>query len=94
MLLTIALCAFSFLAGFIDSVVGGGGLIQLPALLILLPAGTLDADAFGTNKMASICGTLAATWNYSRHVTLNWRAILPAAGMGFAFAALGLILPD
>jgi len=33
----IALCFFSFLAGFIDSVVGGGGLIQLPALLIFLP---------------------------------------------------------
>ena len=87
--LTIALCAFSFLAGFIDSVVGGGGLIQLPALLILLPHGTPDADAFGTNKSASICGTLAATWNYSRHVTLNWRAILPAAGAGFVFAGLG-----
>ena len=37
---TLALCGFAFLAGFVDSVVGGGGLVQIPALLILLPHGT------------------------------------------------------
>ena len=91
MLLTIALCGFAFLAGFIDSVVGGGGLIQLPALLLLLPVSTPLADVFGTNKVVGICGTLAATWNYTRHVEFDWRAILPAAGMGFIFSALGAL---
>ncbi len=86
---TIALCILAFLAGFIDSVVGGGGLIQLPALLLLLPSGTPAADVFGTNKMVGICGTLAAAWNYTRAVQLEWRALLPAAAAGFLFSPLG-----
>jgi uncharacterized membrane protein YfcA len=90
-LLTFALCGFAFLAGFIDSVVGGGGLIQLPAMLLLLPAGTPLADVFGTNKVASICGTMAAMWNYTRNLKFDWAAILPAAGMGFVFSALGAL---
>lgn len=86
---TFALCGFAFLAGLIDAVVGGGGLIQLPALLILLPATTPAADVLGTNKCAGIAGTAAAVWNYRRHVRLSRRATWPAAGAGFAFAALG-----
>src|SRR6266498_3078868 len=53
------LCFFAFLAGFVDAVVGGGGLIQLPALFIFLPT-ELAASVpvvFGTNKFASFCGT-------------------------------------
>src|SRR3546814_1846973 len=48
----LALCGFSFLAGFIDSVVGGGGLIQVPALFVLLPE-TAPVAILGTNKFAS-----------------------------------------
>jgi hypothetical protein len=47
------LCSFAFLAGFIDSIAGGGGLIQLPALLIFLPQAPV-AHLLGTNKLASI----------------------------------------
>ncbi len=91
MWLTFALCGLALLAGFIDSVVGGGGLIQLPALLLLLPAGTPLADVFGTNKVVGICGTLAAAWNYTHHVQFDWRPILPAAGTGLVFSALGAL---
>lgn len=73
-----ALCAFSFLAGFIDAVVGGGGLIQVPALFVLLP-GVPPATLLGTNKASSIWGTLAATIQYLRKVPLEARATLPTA---------------
>lgn len=84
-----ALCGFAFLAGFIDSVVGGGGLIQLPALLILLPQATPFAFVSGTNKMASFWGTAAAAWNYSRHVRIDWRSVGAATVGALVFAALG-----
>jgi uncharacterized membrane protein YfcA len=59
MMLILFLCALSLLAGFIDSVVGGGGLIQIPAMLILL-SGTSVATILGTNKFASCAGTAIA----------------------------------
>ena len=86
---TVALCALAFLAGFVDSVVGGGGLVQLPALLILLPHHTPTADVFGTNKLVGISGTTMAAWNFSRRVEIDWRAILPTAAAGFFFSLLG-----
>lgn len=89
MLVLLALCGFAFLAGLIDSMVGGGGLIQLPALLLLLPAATPAADVLGTNKCAAIAGAAAAVWSYSRHVRLARRATLPTAAAGFLFALLG-----
>jgi uncharacterized membrane protein YfcA len=53
------LSVLAFCAGFVDSVVGGGGLIQLPALFLLLPAElvSVPATVLGTNKLSSICGT-------------------------------------
>ena len=59
---TIAgLGCFAFLAGFIDSIVGGGGLIQLPAMLLLLP-GVPVPTVFGTGKISSLAGTTAITF--------------------------------
>lgn len=86
----LLLCA-AFLAGFIDSVAGGGGLIQLPALLLWLPAGPAGviATVFGTNKLSSICGTSMAVTQYARRVRLNWRTVLPAALVAFVFSFLG-----
>lgn len=69
----------SLFAGFVDSVVGGGGLILVPALFSLYP-GTHPATLFGVNKSASIWGTAAATVQFSRRVTMPWNALLPAAG--------------
>jgi uncharacterized membrane protein YfcA len=79
LLLTAALlCLFALAAGFVDAVAGGGGLIQVPALLALLP-GLPIATLFGTNKLASLFGTgTAATW-YARHIEIPWRTALPAA---------------
>jgi uncharacterized protein len=87
----IYLCVFAFLAGFIDAVVGGGGLIQLPALLVFLPAESSRtlAPIWGTNKFSSICGTSIAVVNYARRVTINWPLILPAAIAALIFSFLG-----
>lgn len=83
-----ALCAFAFLAGFIDSVVGGGGLIQVPALFVLMP-GIPPATLLGTNKGSSIWGTLAATIQYLRKVPFEWRATLPTALAALLFGYFG-----
>lgn len=77
-LVTVALA--SLMAGFIDAVVGGGGLILVPALFGVFPQAA-PATLFGTNKGASIWGTAWATAQYARRVTLNWPALLPAAGV-------------
>lgn len=84
----VALCGFAFLAGFIDSVVGGGGLIQVPALLVLLP-GVPVATLFGTNKAVSIWGTAVATWQYARHIDTPWRSVLPMALAAALFGFVG-----
>ena len=69
--LTIAtalfLLAASFFAGFIDSIAGGGGLIQLPALLIGLPKSD-TAEVLGTNKLSSIFGTTTAAALYRKQI--------------------------
>lgn len=77
----------SLLAGFVDAIVGGGGLILVPALFAVFPT-THPATLFGTNKGASVWGTAVATSQYARRVRLRWAALLPAAAAGFA-AALG-----
>ena len=86
-LLSVLACAALF-AGFIDSVVGGGGLIHVPALFTTLPK-ELPATLFGTNKIASIFGTANAAWRYTRRVQMPWRTTLPAAFSAFAFSYLG-----
>lgn len=88
----------SLLAGFVDSIVGGGGLILVPALFATFPAAH-PATLFGTNKGASVWGTGFATWQFSRRVEMRWSALLPAAGAGFVFAFAGawlvtLVSPD
>ncbi|MFM2052625.1 MAG: hypothetical protein RL456_662 [Pseudomonadota bacterium] len=68
----------SLLAGFVDAIVGGGGLVLLPALFAVHP-GAAPATLFGTNKGASVWGTAWATAQYARRVTMNWRTLAPAA---------------
>lgn len=75
----------AFMAGGIDAVVGGGGLIQIPALFVAYP-GESPASLFGTNKCASVVGTANATWRYARLVRMPWRTILPAALAAFIFS--------
>ncbi|MDP2795278.1 MAG: TSUP family transporter [Sulfurisoma sp.] len=85
-LLTAAL-----LAGFVDAVAGGGGLIQVPALLTVLPA-EAPATVLGTNKGSSIFGTANAAWRYARRITLPWEVALPAAGAAFVLSFCGAAL--
>ncbi|MFZ3220192.1 MAG: TSUP family transporter [Rhodoferax sp.] len=77
----------SLLAGCVDAIVGGGGLILVPALFAIFPT-THPATLFGTNKGASVWGTGMATAQYSRRVAMPWHALAPAALTGFV-AALG-----
>jgi uncharacterized membrane protein YfcA len=87
--LTLALiCVFSFIAGMIDSIVGGGGLLQLPALLVLVP-GVPIPTILGTNKFASCAGTSMAAWRFGRHVQMDWSIIGPSAFIAFIFSYLG-----
>ena len=70
----LSLAFFSFVAGFIDSVVGGGGLIQLPALLINLP-NTSIPTLFGTNKIAALSGTSISAIQYSKKIKFNYKVL-------------------
>lgn len=82
------LAGAAFLAGFIDAVVGGGGLIQVPALFSVLP-NELPATILGTNKLSSILGTANAAWRYARRVEMPWRMTLLAALAAFACSYFG-----
>jgi uncharacterized membrane protein YfcA len=84
----IVLCLASFLAGFIDSIVGGGGLIQLPAFMMVLPQYPL-ITLLGTNKLVSMSGTAVSTYRFSRHIPFLRKIILPAIISAFIFSFLG-----
>ncbi|AFA71798.1 protein of unknown function DUF81 [Gordonia polyisoprenivorans VH2] len=78
-----ALIVAAVAAGWVDAVVGGGGLILIPALLIGAP-GIVPASALATNKLAAVIGTASAAWRYSRTVPLRARRLAPV----FACAAV------
>lgn len=86
--LVIALVFFAFCAGTIDAAVGGGGLIQIPALMNALPT-TAPATIFGTNKLASIFGTGSAAWSYMRRVKLQWPLLLIIVIFSFLSSFVG-----
>lgn len=77
-------------AGWVDAVVGGGGLIQLPALLLLNP-GQPVATALATNKLGSIAGTSSAAYAYLRRAKPDLPVALPAAGLAVCCAAGGAL---
>lgn len=80
---TIALLVLAALAaGFVDAVVGGGGLIQLPALLIGLPGASVVQIA-ATNKLASFCGTSISAATYFRRIRPDPRTFLPLMAAAF-----------
>lgn len=84
----LSLAFFSFVAGFIDSVVGGGGLIQLPALLINLPNTTIPT-LFGTNKIAALSGTSISAIQYSKKIKFNYKVLAVIAFCAAIAAFLG-----
>lgn len=88
-LLVVLIAAFG--AGLIDAMVGGGGLIQLPALFAFYPQVAPPA-LLGTSKLAGIFGTSSAVWRYARRVAIPWRALLPLAVAVLAASLAGAVL--
>lgn len=82
------LCLFSFSAGFVDAIVGGGGLIQTPASLILLPQLPV-ATVIGSLKIPAFAGTGFATIQYLKKVTVNWKLAGIMCFTAFAAAFAG-----
>jgi uncharacterized membrane protein YfcA len=78
-------------AGFVDAVVGGGGLVQLPALLLGLP-GASPVQVLATNKLASICGTTASSITYYRRVRPHAGTFVPLMLLAFLGSALGALV--
>jgi uncharacterized membrane protein YfcA len=78
----LIVCPLLFLAGFVDSIAGGGGLISLPAYLF---AGLPVHTAIGTNKLSSTCGTALTTIRFIRKGLIHWKLALP----GIAAAMVG-----
>jgi len=87
------LCCAAFLAGAVDAIVGGGGLIQLPAMLLLTPGGEL-IYSLATNKLAAVAGTAAAARTYAKRTPVPWRSALPMAAVAFLGALGGAMLAD
>ena len=91
-LTTLALLGVAAVAaGWVDAGVGGGGLVQLPALLVLLP-GASPAQLLATNKFGSIFGTATSSVTYYRRVRPDLRTALPMAGVAFVGSILGAVI--
>lgn len=89
---TLAICiAAAFLAGFVDAVAGGGGLIQLPVMLLAFPHESL-ATVSGTNKSISIVGTTAAARTYAKRIAFNPKFVATMAFFAFLGSASGAAL--
>lgn len=87
----LLLVGAAFLAGLVDAVVGGGGLIQLPALLIAFPTAA-PVQLLATNKLGSIAGTSTASLTYYRRVHPDLKTALPLAVAAFAGSAGGALV--
>ena len=88
-LLLLVLAAF--LAGSLDAIVGGGGLVQLPALLVVLPQAPV-VSLLGTNKLSSIVGTASAAVTYARKVRVDRPTAVRMASAAFVGSGLGAYL--
>ncbi len=84
----IILCIAAFAAGFIDSIVGGGGLVQTPATLITLPQYPV-ATLLGTTKIPSLLGTSIAAFQYALKVNIRWKLLAAMCSMAFVAAYAG-----
>jgi uncharacterized membrane protein YfcA len=84
--LFVLLFGFGFLAGFVDSIAGGGGLISLP---VLLSVGLPPQTALGTNKLQGSFGAFSAAYNYVRKGKMPFRELLPGIGFTFLGALIG-----
>ena len=78
-------------AGWVDAVVGGGGLVQLPALVLGFPGAT-PAQLLATNKLSSIFGTATSSATFWRRVRPDLRTALPMAAVAFLGAVGGALV--
>ncbi len=79
-------------AGWVDAVVGGGGLIQLPALVIAVPKDVATPFILGTNKLSSFFGTLSASWVYLRKIRVQLVLLIPLVAGAYAGSTVGAAL--
>lgn len=84
----IIICIAAFFAGFMDAIVGGGGLLQMPTLLVLFPQLPF-ASIVGTIKISSISGTSFAAYKYAQEVVFDWNFLLKMVAAAFVGAMLG-----
>ena len=87
----LLLCLAAFAAGFIDAIVGGGGLVQTPAGLILLPALPV-ANVIGSLKIPSFTGTVFASVQYLKKVSIQWKLLLVMMALAVPSAYAGSML--
>lgn len=87
----ILLCLAAFAAGFIDAIVGGGGLVQTPAGLVLLPLLPVST-VIGTLKIPAFSGTALASVQYMRKIKINWILMLVMTVLAFCSAIAGSFL--
>jgi uncharacterized membrane protein YfcA len=90
--MVVLLCLAALAAGWIDAVVGGGGLLLLPVLLLGLPAGTPAAHALGTNKAVAIVGTTGAAVTYARKAPVDVRTAVRIGLAALAGSSAGAFL--
>jgi len=88
-LLLLGLAGLS--AGFVDAVVGGGGLVQLPALLLGLPSAS-PVQILATNKISAICGTTVSSATYYRRIKPDPRTFGPLMGCAFVGSIGGALI--
>ncbi|WPP00470.1 TSUP family transporter [Pseudomonas sp. HR96] len=81
---------FAFCGGLMDAAVGGGGLIQVPALLHALPQFSLST-VFGTNKLAALAGNIFSIFSYVKRVRIIWKLLLPMMLSAFALSWPGAL---
>jgi uncharacterized membrane protein YfcA len=84
----LVVAAAAALAGFVDAIVGGGGLVLVPALCAVYPQ-AVPATLLGTNKGGAVWGTAWATLQYAKRVELRWGALLPAVAAALAGSFAG-----
>ena len=89
--LVLLMAVAGFAAGWVDAVVGGGGLIQLPALVLGFP-GASPAQLLATNKISSIFGTATSSVTYVRRVRPDLRTAVPMAAVAFLGAVGGALI--
>jgi uncharacterized membrane protein YfcA len=86
----LGLLAAATAAGWVDAVVGGGGVLLIPVLLLSFPQYS-PATALGTNKIAAVMGTATAAYVYQRRTRLDRSVLVPAAALAIPFGALGAL---